>query len=125
MPNFDAVSVGAEILIVGVAYKKNIDDVRESPALRIIDLLERRGAKVSFYDPYVQMISPTREYPGLAGRSSVGWDSVLGSQFTAALIVTDHDSIDYESLRSAVSLVVDTRNAYARRFIFGDNIVKA
>jgi UDP-N-acetyl-D-glucosamine dehydrogenase len=116
--------VGTEILIVGVAYKKNIDDIRESPALRIIDLLETRGAKVSFYDPYVPVIPSTRANPGLSGRPSLDWDSVLNHHFTVAVIATDHDSIDYESLRNTVSLVVDTRNVYARQSLFGDNIVK-
>jgi UDP-N-acetyl-D-glucosamine dehydrogenase len=117
--------VGLEILIVGVAYKKNIDDMRESPALRIIGLLEKRGSKVSFYDPYVPVIPNTRDHPEMSGRSSVDWDGVLSGRFTAAVIATDHDSIDYESLRNAVSLVVDTRNIYARRSIYGENIVKA
>jgi UDP-N-acetyl-D-glucosamine dehydrogenase len=62
--------------------------------------------------------------PGLSGRLSLNWDSVLNHHFTAAVIATDHDSIDYESLRNTVSLVVDTRNVYARQSLFGDNIVK-
>lgn len=117
--------VATEILVVGVAYKKNIDDMRESPALRIIELLEERGATVAFYDPHVPVIPPTREHPRLTGRRSVDWRSVLEQGFAAAIIVTDHDSIDYGSLRQAVSFVIDTRNAYGRRSLAGDDIVKA
>jgi UDP-N-acetyl-D-glucosamine dehydrogenase len=115
----------AKILIVGIAYKKNIDDMRESPALRIIELLEARGAEVSFYDPYVPVIPATREHANLTGRKTVSWESIASQGFTAALITTDHDSIDYDTLRKIVPLVVDTRNIYARNSITGDNITKA
>jgi UDP-N-acetyl-D-glucosamine dehydrogenase len=103
---------GARILILGVAYKKNVDDMRESPALAIFENLEARGAVVGYYDPWIQMIPETREHPHLSGRLGVKWEEVLdASRFDAALIITDHDDVDYGALVRAHELVVDTRNA--------------
>jgi UDP-N-acetyl-D-glucosamine dehydrogenase len=102
---------GAKILILGVAYKKNVDDVRESPAFAIIEILEGKGAATEFYDPHVAEIPHTREHMGLAGRKSVQWDTAMFADFDAALICTDHDEVDYASLVEACKLIVDTRNA--------------
>ncbi len=102
---------GAAILIIGMAYKKNVDDSRESPGLTLMALLESRGAEVSFYDPFIGTIPATRAHAHLAGRHSVAWSDVTDSVHDAALIVTDHDNIDYDALVAAVPLVVDTRNA--------------
>jgi UDP-N-acetyl-D-glucosamine dehydrogenase len=102
---------GAKILVIGTAYKKNIDDTRESPALHIIDLLHARGAKVSYHDPYCIEIPPTREHASLTGMKSVAFDRQVVEGFDAALIVTDHDAVDYQSLVNWSKLVVDTRNA--------------
>jgi UDP-N-acetyl-D-glucosamine dehydrogenase len=96
---------GSHIHIAGVAYKKNIDDVRESPALDIILLLEKRGARVTFSDPFVRNI-------GLDGSSMNAAD--LGEQSKAAdcvVIVTDHAMFDYKQLLADSRLIVDTRNA--------------
>jgi UDP-N-acetyl-D-glucosamine dehydrogenase len=105
---------GARILIVGLAYKKNVDDLRESPSLRLIDKLEARGAKVAYFDPYVPEIPRTREHASLAGRVSVAWDLAEFSFYDAALIATDHDGVDYPGLAQSAQLVIDTRNACAR-----------
>jgi UDP-N-acetyl-D-glucosamine dehydrogenase len=105
---------GSRILVLGLAYKKNVDDTRESPALRIIDRLEARKARVAYFDPFVPEIPPTREHPNLAGRRSVLWDVEAISGYDAALIVTDHDGVDYGALVEHAQLVVDTRNACAR-----------
>ena len=99
----------AKILIMGIAYKKNIDDMRESPALVLIELLEAAGAEVGFFDQHVPVIPNTREHQALAGRASVNWGDV--SQFDAAIIVTDHDDVDYEALAQQAPLIIDTRNA--------------
>ncbi|MFM2042068.1 MAG: hypothetical protein RLY86_644 [Pseudomonadota bacterium] len=115
---------GARILVIGVAYKKNIDDTRESPAFRIIELLERRGAEAAFHDPLVPVIPDTRQHAGLAGRQSVPLTEDL-SGFQAALICTDHDAVDYALLARRVPLIVDTRNACAARGITGPVIIKA
>jgi UDP-N-acetyl-D-glucosamine dehydrogenase len=102
---------GAHILIMGVAYKKNVDDLRESPALQIMEIIQSRGGRVSFHDPYIPEILPTREHQALQGMRSVPFDEGTVSKFDAALITTDHGNVDYASLVSWSRLVVDTRNA--------------
>jgi UDP-N-acetyl-D-glucosamine dehydrogenase len=115
----------AKILIIGLAYKKNIEDTRESPSLRLIELLEKRGARCDVHDPFVPEIPRTREHPTLMGRRSVPlkWDIV--SEYDAVLIATDHDAIDYKTLAIHAKLIIDTRNACARAGAIGQNIVKA
>jgi UDP-N-acetyl-D-glucosamine dehydrogenase len=102
---------GSRILIVGVAYKRNVDDMRESPALAIMDLLMARGVEVAYHDPCCPVIPATREHKSLAGQRSVPLDPSTLAGFDAALIVTDHDGVDYAALVDGVPLVVDTRNA--------------
>ena len=114
----------SRILILGLAYKKNVSDTRESPALKLMELLERRGADVSFHDPLVAVIPATREYPELAGKESLTLTPASVETHDAILIVTDHDCIDYADLEHA-TLIVDTRNACARRGFAWGNIVKA
>jgi UDP-N-acetyl-D-glucosamine dehydrogenase len=101
----------SRILIVGMAYKKNVDDSRESPGLRLMELLRGRGAAVDYHDPHIPVIPPTREHAALAGIASQPWspDGLRG--YDAALIVTDHDGTDYRSLAEHCPLIVDTRNA--------------
>jgi UDP-N-acetyl-D-glucosamine dehydrogenase len=102
---------GADILIMGVAYKKNVDDLRESPALQIMEIIQHAGGRVSYHDPYIPEILPTREHAVLQGMKSVAFDEPTISKFDAALITTDHGNVDYASLVSWSRLVVDTRNA--------------
>ncbi|HVT24375.1 MAG TPA: nucleotide sugar dehydrogenase [Rhizomicrobium sp.] len=104
----------ASILVCGLAYKKNVDDLRESPALRVIEILRDCGAKVSYHDPFIPEMKPTREYGALLGMQSVPFDARTLSSFDAALIVTDHDAVDYEALVAYSKLVVDTRNVTKR-----------
>ena len=122
---FDKSLNGAKILIIGVAYKKNVDDVRESPAFAIIEMLEEKGADTDFYDPHASEIPPTREHSELAGRRSVGWKPEAFGAYDAAMIVTDHDGVDYEALGQALKLVVDTRNAATKLSSHLDKIIKA
>jgi UDP-N-acetyl-D-glucosamine dehydrogenase len=115
---------GSRILLVGLAYKRNVDDLRESPALTIFKQLESRGAAVDYYDPWVPVIPDTREFPHLAGRSSVPWKpETFERSFDAALIVTDHDDVDYRKLAVSLDLIVDTRNAM--RGVSAAHILKA
>ena len=102
---------GAKVLIMGVAYKKNVDDLRESPALEIMEIIQERGGVVSYHDPYIPEILPTREHAALQGMQSVTFDEAHVSKFDAALITTDHSNVDYASLVSWSRLVIDTRNA--------------
>jgi UDP-N-acetyl-D-glucosamine dehydrogenase len=104
---------GARILIVGVAYKKNVGDMRESPALTIMEYLDQLDARVDYYDPYFPIIPPTRQHAALAGKASIPFEGYLLARYDGAVIVTDHDNIDYETLLRFSKLVVDTRNAAA------------
>lgn len=115
----------AKILIIGVAYKKNIDDTRESPALKLIELIEERGSTVDFYDPHVAVIPMTREHGKLAGKCGVAWERSRLCSYDAVLIATDHDAINYGELCQSTKLVIDTRNACARAGCHSENIVKA
>ncbi len=103
----------ARILVIGVAYKKNCDDTRESPALTIIELLEERGASVSYHDPFIPEIPATRKHHALAGRKSEALSSASVPNFDAVLICADHDAVDYDMLAEYAVLIVDTRNAMA------------
>ena len=116
---------GARILLLGVAYKKNVDDTRESPAFVLLEELERRGAEVAFHDPFVPVIPMTREHAPLAGRTSIALSAEALAGFDAALVATDHDGVDYETLTASVPLVVDTRNATAGVIANRDRIVRA
>ena len=101
--------VGAHVLIVGVAYKRNIDDTRETPARDIIEILRSHGARVSYHDPLAPelMVGDT-----LMQSVDIGPDALAG--FDCAIIVTDHDTLDYERLARETPMVVDTRNALAK-----------
>jgi UDP-N-acetyl-D-glucosamine dehydrogenase len=105
---------GAEILLIGIAYKKNVDDMRESPSLKLIEKLEARGAKVNYFDPHFPEIPMSREQAELAGRQSVTWDLGSNHKYDVVLIATDHDSVDYVRLAEGARLIVDTRNACGR-----------
>jgi len=98
---------GARVLVLGVAYKKDIDDLRESPALTIIELLQKDGAVVSYHDPYFPFIGKGRKYDLQMKRTEL---KDLG-QYDCVLIVTDHSDYDYKQIVQEAQLVVDTRNA--------------
>jgi UDP-N-acetyl-D-glucosamine dehydrogenase len=114
----------SKILVIGLAYKKNVDDTRESPSFELMRLLEERGASVSFHDPYVPEAPFVRKHPQFAGRRSqpLTEETVLGCD--VVLIATDHDEVDYGLLARA-RLVIDTRNAMERRGVAAGNVVKA
>jgi UDP-N-acetyl-D-glucosamine dehydrogenase len=116
---------GAAILILGVAYKKNVDDMRESPSLKLIELIEARGARVDYHDPHVPELPPTRKHAPLAGRRSISLTPDTVRAYDAVLIATDHDAVDYHLVVEHAKLVIDTRNACANGGIFDSRIVKA
>ena len=97
---------GIKVLVLGVAYKKNIDDMRESPALDVMRLLEQRGAEVAYHDPFV----PTFREDGHTFSGVELTDDVL-SNSDAVVIVTDHDNVDYQRVVDLAPVVVDARNA--------------
>ena len=102
---------GSKVLIVGLAYKKNVDDDRESPSYHLMDLLKNRGAEVGYYDPFVPVIRPTREHAQWAGLKSVAWDQPTLSSYDAVIISTAHDGVSYKELAAWSGCIVDTRNA--------------
>jgi UDP-N-acetyl-D-glucosamine dehydrogenase len=104
---------GSKVLIVGLAYKPNVDDERESPSYVLMDLLTERSAEVEYYDPYVPVVRPTREHPHWAGKQSVKWDGPTVGSFDAVLIATNHKCINYQELADWSQCIVDTRNALA------------
>jgi UDP-N-acetyl-D-glucosamine dehydrogenase len=116
---------GARVLIIGIAYKKNVDDTRESPAFSIIETLEKRGAEISYHDPLVPVIPPTRKHANLAGHKSIPLSPKTIAEFDVVLICTDHDAVNYDQIVEHASLVVDTRNACARSGSKGAHVVKA
>ena len=116
---------GAAVLLVGLAYKRNVDDTRESPSLRLIELIEARGAVVAYHDPFIPAVPTTREHSGLAGRRSVPLTPEAIRRYDAVVIATDHDGIDYAALAEHAALIVDTRNVFARAGLVRDTIVKA
>jgi UDP-N-acetyl-D-glucosamine dehydrogenase len=115
----------SRVLVLGLAYKKNVADIRESPSLRLIEIIEERGGKADYHDPFVLEIPPTREYQALKGRQSVALTAGTLAGYDAVLVATDHDQIDYEALSSNAPLIVDTRNIFARRGLSADHIIKA
>jgi UDP-N-acetyl-D-glucosamine dehydrogenase len=107
----------ASILLIGIAYKKGIDDVRESPAFAIWELLRARGAKVAYHDPQVPRIPPTREHSSLTGVASVAADPATVAAFDAVVIVTDQTGVDWQALATHARLIVDTRGVLRRHGI--------
>jgi UDP-N-acetyl-D-glucosamine dehydrogenase len=116
---------GARILLVGVSYKKNVPDMRESPSVKLLEMLEDQGASVDFLDPHVPEVPKMREYPHLFGRTAVEPGDVSSRNYQAILIATDHDAIDYGALAALEIPVVDTRNAFASRGLPMDLVTKA
>ena len=108
---------GARVLILGVSYKKDIEDTRESPALAILNRLEEMGAACDYHDPYFPVMPETRDHPRLAGRVSVPLTADALGGYDAVLVTTDHTSVDYELVARAAGLVLDTRNAFDGRGI--------
>ena len=102
---------GSRILIVGLAYKPNVDDERESPSYTLMEELKSRGAEVAYYDPHVPVIRPTREHAHWTGTRSVGWNRQTLESFDATIIATNHQAINYQELADWSACIVDTRNA--------------
>jgi UDP-N-acetyl-D-glucosamine dehydrogenase len=104
---------GARVLVLGLAYKANVDDDRESPSYRLLDLLAARGAQVAYHDPLFPVIRKTREHPHWAGMKSVQWNRKIISSYDLVLVATAHDAVDFQQLANWARLIVDTRHALA------------
>jgi UDP-N-acetyl-D-glucosamine dehydrogenase len=105
---------GARVLVMGLAYKANVDDDRESPSYVLMDLLKGQGADVSYFDPHIPVIRPSREHSHWAGTKSVKWNHKIISSFDAVLVSTAHDAVNYKNLADWAQLIVDTRNVMAK-----------
>ena len=117
---------GTKVLLLGMAYKKDIDDMRESPSIHLIEILRERGAVVEYHDPYVASTGESRDHPSVAHMNSVPLKTENLQQFDVALVATDHTSVDYEKVLRVMPLVVDTRNATRRwHELYGDKVVMA
>jgi len=116
---------GARILILGLAYKKNVSDLRESPSLKLIEILAKRGSNVDYHDPFAPVIPATREHADLQGQRSVDITPETLASYDAVLIATDHDDVDYKLVAENAKLVIDTRNVCARLGISSESVAKA
>lgn len=113
---------GSKILILGASYKKNIDDMRESPSLKLIEIIQNKNGLVDYCDPFVPKLPPTRKYKFEMESVLLNPQSV--KSYDAILLSTDHDNFDYEMIANNAQLIIDTRNAFGKRG-FTKNVVKA
>ena len=111
----------SRILLLGLAYKKNIDDARESVTFKIMEMLEQQGAKVDYNDPYIPIIKSRREYKQFIGKQSVALETL--NSYDVTIILTDHSVYDFVDIVKNSNLVLDTRNACGN--IKSDKIIKA
>jgi UDP-N-acetyl-D-glucosamine dehydrogenase len=116
---------GSKVLILGLAYKPDVDDDRESASYRLLDKLRERGADVAYHDPYVPVIGPTREHAHWAGTKSVTWDRDTIAGFDAVVIATAHNAVSYDELAEWAQCIVDTRNTMANVARAGGKVWKA
>jgi UDP-N-acetyl-D-glucosamine dehydrogenase len=115
----------SRVLILGLAYKPNVDDERESPSYVLMDLLSERGAELKYYDPYVPKIKPTREHSRWAGKKSVEWNRATIESFDLVLIATNHFCVNYQDLADWAHCIVDTRNAMSGTHVRPGKVWKA
>jgi UDP-N-acetyl-D-glucosamine dehydrogenase len=116
---------GSKILVLGLAYKPNVDDERQSPSYVLMDLLHERGAEVAYYDPYVPVIKLTRQHSHWAGKKSVEWSRATIENFDAVLIATNHSSVNYQEIADWAQCIVDTRNAMSGTQVHPGKVWKA
>ncbi len=106
---------GSKLLILGVAYKKNVDDMRESPSMIVMEQLAVKGAEVSYSDPHVSTLPELRHYPNCEGKQSLELSPTLIADFDAVILCTAHDKFDYDMIIEHAQLVVDTRGKFHKQ----------
>ena len=116
---------GSKILIIGLAYKSNVDDMRESPAFYLMDSLKNCGAEINYFDPHIPRIPVTREHGDWTGFESVEWEESLISDYDCVIISTAHDKIDFSDLAKWAECIVDTRNAMDGISVKKNQVIKA
>lgn len=114
---------GAKVLILGAAYKKDIDDMRESPSLKLIEIYREKGAQVDYYDPYVLKLPKTRKYQYNMVSIDLTKESI--SKYDLVVLSTDHEAFNYEMIARNSKLIIDTRNAFEKKNLVSKNIYKA
>ncbi|MCU0365511.1 MAG: nucleotide sugar dehydrogenase [Ignavibacteriaceae bacterium] len=114
---------GSKVLILGAAYKKDIDDMRESPSLKLIEIYRAKGARVDYYDPYVPKLPKTRKYH--YDLESIYLTKGSLSKYDLVVLSTDHEVFDYEMIAKNSKLIIDTRNAFEKKNLVSKNIFKA
>lgn len=113
---------GSKVLILGAAYKKDIDDMRESPSLKLIEILNEKGATIDYHDPYVPKLSKTRKYD--FELESVSLTNKNLNSYDLVILSTDHSNLDYKFISENAKLIIDTRNAFEKAGIKADHIYK-
>jgi len=116
---------GSRILLLGMAYKANVDDMRESPTFALMDRFQQLGATVHFHDPHVPVVGPTREHMAWAGTQSLEWSPANLAAQDAIVIATHHAAFDLTELAAHADLIIDTRNAMASTATRPGQVVKA
>jgi UDP-N-acetyl-D-glucosamine dehydrogenase len=111
---------GSRVLVLGIAYKKNVDDMRESPSVELMELLQAKGALIDYSDPHVPVFPKMREHH--FDLKSVPLTQASIASYDVVLLATNHDSFDYDAIRQHAKLIVDTRGVYLEPF---DNVIKA
>ena len=113
---------GSRVLVLGLAYKKDIDDPRESPAFEVINLLTELGAELSYHDPHVPRAPRMRSWPNIPAMESLPLTAEVVAAHDAVMVVTDHTAVDYDLVARSAKLIIDTRGVYRDK---RDNVVKA
>lgn len=116
---------GSRILIMGLAYKANVDDDRESPSYTLLDLFKERGAEMAYFDPHVPVIRPSREHGHWAGTKSVPWTKESIASYDVVVISTNHKKANNQELADWAQVIVDTRNAMADVKVSTDKVWKS
>lgn len=116
---------GSKILIIGLAYKAEVDDDRESPSYQLIRLFTEKKAVVHYYDPHIPIIKPSREHANLSGQKSIKWNRENVSMYDVVVIVTAHSVIDYTQLSEWANCIIDTRNVMKAKAVKEAKIIKA
>ena len=105
---------GQRILLMGIAYKRDVEDTRRSPALVLLDELEKLGAEVDYHDPYFPRLPEGGEYPQLAGRTSQPLTAENLKRYAAVAVITDHSAPDYGLVAREAAMIFDTRNVFEK-----------
>ena len=116
---------GSRVLVLGIAYKKDVDDMRESPSMMLFEKLIEHSAVVDYHDPVIPVIPHTREHDHLSGRTSVPLTAAQLATYDAVVICTEHTDVDYALVAKHAKLIVDTRNAIEKHHLVGSHVIKA